>query len=63
MKYFDVVRAKVELAKQMIAEISAKIDYKLPEYEYKDLCRQLNECEKAREFNEMLLAEYGRKMR
>jgi hypothetical protein len=63
MKYFDAVRAKVELARQMIAEINAKINYKLPEDEYKDLCRQLNECEKAKRFNEMLLAEYGRKMR
>ena len=60
MKYFDAVRTKVKLAKEMIAQFAMKLDYKTPDVEYVDLNRQLNECEKAREFNERLLDEYGK---
>ena len=60
MKYFDAVRTKVKLAKEMIAEFAMKLDYKTPDVEYVDLNRQLNECEKAREFNERLLDEYSK---
>ena len=60
MKYFEAVKAKVKLAKEMIAEFAMKLDYKMPDDEYINLNRQLNECEKAREFNERLLDEYGK---
>lgn len=58
MMYFQAIEEKVKLAKKRIKEINSKIDYKLPDEEYKELCRQLNECEKAKEFNKTLLKEY-----
>ena len=62
MKYFKAIREKVKLAKKKIKKINEMIDYNLPEVKYKDLCRQLNECERAREFNQRLLDEYKRSL-
>ena len=58
LMYFEALELKVKLAKEKIKEINYKIDYKLPDDEYKELNMQLNECEKAKRFNEMLLEEY-----
>ena len=58
MNYFDAIKEKIELAKERIKEINSKIDYHLPDNEYRNLCKQLNECEKAKEFNIILLKEY-----
>ena len=58
MNYFDAIKKKVELAKLKINLINGLIDYNLPDEQYRDLCKQLNECDKALKFNEMLLQEY-----
>ena len=58
MSYFEAIKKKIELAKERIKSINEKIDYRLPDDEYKALNMQLNECEKAKSFNEMLLEEY-----
>ena len=58
MNYFEAIEKKIELAKLRINLINELIDYTLPEDKYKELNRQLNECEKALEFNERLLDEY-----
>ena len=58
MSYFEAIEKKIELAKLRINLINGLIDYTLPEDKYKELNRQLNECEKAKRFNEMLLEEY-----
>ena len=58
LMYFEALELKVKLAKKKISEINEEIDYNLPSDEYKALNMQLNECEKAKRFNEMLLEEY-----
>ena len=56
--YFEALKEKVRLGNEMIKELNNKIDYHLPENEYKELIGQLNACQKAVNFNETLLLEY-----
>ena len=57
-EYFEALKEKINLGNKMIKELNNKIDYRLPENEYKELIRQLNACQKAVEFNETMLLEY-----
>jgi len=57
-EYYEVLKEKIKLGKNMIKKINSEIDYRMPEDEYKAKMRQLNEAQKAVNFNENLLTEY-----
>ena len=58
LSYFDAIAEKIKLSQKKISEINSTVDYKMPDTEYRDLNRQINECQKALSFNNNLINEY-----